>query len=308
VERNLDPMRISGFTFVRNAISMGYPLHESLQSILPLIDELVVVVARVQGEADDGTQGVAMSLADARVRVIEASWDPARREGAYADLTNLALDACSGDWCLYLQADEVIHEDDHPSILARCEALLADERVEGMIFDYLHFFGDFRHVQRGQGWYPAEIRIVRNGRGIRSVRDAQSFRHGDGRKLAVARARARIFHYGWARHPNVMQRKSREFWSHRVGPEEVGLRCGDSEMFDYGPLGRLPVWEGRHPAVMADRVAAMDWAGLLRETDEPGVRRALHKDERPLYRFLTGVSRVTGIDLNHKNWGRVLDV
>jgi hypothetical protein len=163
-------------------------------------------------------------------------------------------------------------------------------------------------VQRGQGWYQREIRLVRNGLGIRSVRDAQSFRHPDGRRLTVARSGARVFHYGWARHPETMQRKTREFWSHRVGADEVAALRGDGDAFDYGPLGRLPRWRGSHPRIMSDHVAAMDWAHLLREADPPGTERRRHRDERWPYRLLTGLSRLTGIDFNHKNHGRVLDV
>jgi hypothetical protein len=299
-------VRISGFSFVRNAVSLGYPVREALTSILPVVDELVVAVAAA--EPDDGTRALVASLDDPRVRILDAVWDDARGELAYSDLTNLALDACTGDWCFYVQADEVVHEDDHSVIVDRCRSLLRDTRVEGLIFDYLHFFGDFGHVQRGQGWYPTEIRMVRNGVGIRSVRDAQSFRHGGGRRLTVARGGARIFHYGWARHPAVMQRKTREFWSHRVDEAEVREHVGDAAEFDYGPLGRLPRWSGRHPEVMAERIAAMDWAHLLREEDRPGTVRRPHRDERLLYRILSGMTRLTGVDLNHRNHGRVLDV
>lgn len=301
-------MQISGFTFARNAVSLGYPIEESLRSVLPLVDELIVVVARAEGETDDGTRARVSSLGDPRVRVVDSTWEVGRGALAYSDLTNLALAACGGDWCLYAQADEVIHEDDLDGIRRRCSALLKDQRVEGLLFDYLHFFGDYAHVQRGQGWYPREIRVVRNGVGVRSVGDAQSFRLGDGRRLTVARSGARIFHYGWARHPALMQKKTREFWTHRLGADAARIRAGDRDLLDYGPLGRLPRWVGAHPAVMAERVARMDWAGLLRETDVPGTTRELHKDERVLYRFLTAVSRLTGLDLNHKSYGRVLRV
>jgi hypothetical protein len=301
-------VQISGFTFVRNASALGYPVGESIRSILPVVDELVVVVATTDGESDDGTRASVSSLDDSRVRIIDAGWDTTRGEHAYSDLTNLALEACSGDWCLYLQADEVVHEDDLESIRRRCSQLLGDHRVEGLIFDYLHFFGDYAHVVRGQGWYPREIRVVRNHLGVRSVGDAQSFRRPDGKRLTVAHSGARIFHYGWARHPALMQRKWREFWAHRLGAEAARIRAGEADLFDYGPLGRLARWTGSHPAVMAERIASMDWAGLLREADVPGTVRTPHKDERSLYRFLTALSRLSGIDLNHKNYGRVLRV
>ena len=249
-------LRISGFSFVSNAVTLDYPVRESLASLLPVVDELVVVVA--QGESDDGTRAAVESLGDSRLRIIDAEWDLTRGALAYSDLTNLALEACTGDWCLYLQADEVLHEDDLPGLRARCEALHLDRRVQGMLFEYLHFFGDYGHVQRGQGWYPREVRLVRNRAEIRSVRDAQSFRLVSGRRLTVAHSGARVFHYGWARHPEVMQMKTRTFWSHRVTPDEVDAMCGPHENFDYGPMRRLSSWSGSHPSSMRERIAAMD--------------------------------------------------
>lgn len=300
-------MRISGFSFARNAVKLDYPLEEALRSILPVVDELVVAVA--PGDPDDTTRELVASLDDPRVRIIDAVWDDTRRQEIYADLTNVALDACTGDWCLYIQADEALHEEDLPILRARCEELLDDRRVEGLLFDYLHFFGDYRHVQDGHGWYQREIRLIRNGIGVRSVRDAQSFRYPDQRRLTVATVGARVFHYGWVRHPRFMQAKVKEFWSHRRSREEVEAEYGGTETFDYGPLGRLPLFRGTHPAVMGARIEAMDWAGALREADPPGMARTQrHKDERLKYRLLTGVKRLTGVDLNHRNHGRVLRV
>lgn len=300
-------MRISGFSFARNAVKLDYPLEEALRSILPVVDELVVAVA--PGDPDDDTRGLVESLDDPRVVIVDAAWDDARRERVYADLTNVALARCTGDWCFYIQADEAVHEDDLPVIRARCEELLHDRRVEGLLFDYLHFFGDYDHLQTGHGWYQREIRIIRGGIGVESVRDAQSFRYPDQTRIDVAEAGARIFHYGWARHPRFMQAKVREFWSHRRSMEEVEAEFGGVETFDYGPLGRLERFPGTHPAVMADRIAAMDWADALRETDPPGLDRTQrHKDERLKYRALTAFRRLTGIDLNHTNHGKVLKV
>jgi glycosyltransferase involved in cell wall biosynthesis len=301
-------VRISGFSFARNAVKLDYPLEEALRSVHPVVDELVVDVA--PGAPDDGTRDLVESLADPRIQVLDVDWDESRRERAYADLTNAALERCSGDWCVYIQADEVLHEDDQAPLRARCEELLGDTRVKGLLFDYLHFFGDYRHLQTGHGWYQREIRVIRVGSGVRSVRDAQSFRYPDERRITVARAGARIFHYGWVRHPRFMQAKVRAFWSHRWDPADVAAEFGtEQEAFDYGPLDRLTRYGGTHPGVMAGRIAAMDWADSLRGEDPPGLRRRRrHKDERLRYRLLTAFTRTTGIDLNHTNHGRVLDV
>ncbi len=299
-------VRISGFSFARNAVELDYPLREAILSTLPIVDEMIVAIA--PGNPGDDTRGLVESIADPRIRILDAEWDESRRHLAYSDLTNVALDACTGDWCLYVQADEVLHEDDAETIRGRCEELNDDRRVEGLLFDYLHFFGDYRHVQRGQGWYAREIRIVRNGIGVRSVRDAQSFRRNGQGRLTVAKARARMFHYGWVRHPSRMRAKVEAFWSHRGLPAALP-GAGEPIPYDYGPLGRLARWGGTHPRVMAERVSRMDWSDTLRESDPPGVvRSVVHKDERLLYRALTALSRFSGVDLNHKNHRRVLDV
>ena len=267
------------------------------------------MIAVAPGDPDDDTRGLVEAIGDPRVRVVEAPWDDSRRHLAYSDATNAALDACTGDWCLYVQADEVLHEDDHRTLKGRCAELLEDRRVEGLLFDYLHFFGDYAHVQRGQGWYAREIRVIRNGIGIRSVRDAQSFRRPPQRRITVAPAHARVFHYGWVRHPRRMQAKVEAFWAHRLGAAQAAAEHGAVVELDYGPLGRLERFEGSHPRVMAERIARMDWSDRLREHDpaDAGPRRR-HRDERPLYRLLTAASRLTGLDLNHTNHGRVLDV
>jgi hypothetical protein len=271
------------------------------------VDEVVVAVA--PGDPDDDTRGLVESIDDGRIRTVDAVWDETRRHLAYADMTNAALDACTGDWCLYVQADEVLHEDDHEIVKGRCAELVGDPRVDGMLFDYLHFFGDYGHVQRGQGWYAREVRIVRNGVGIRSVRDAQSFRRPPQRRITVAPARARVFHYGWVRHPQLMQAKVEAFWAHRLGADRAAAAHGGCPAFDYGPLGRLRRWDGEHPRVMQDRIARMDWGEMLRESDPPGLgARPRHRDERLLYRVLTRASGLSGIDFNHTNHGRVLDV
>ena len=44
-------MKVSGFTFIRNAIKYDYPIVEAIKSILPICDEVIVAV----GKSDDAT-------------------------------------------------------------------------------------------------------------------------------------------------------------------------------------------------------------------------------------------------------------
>ena len=294
-------VRISGFSFARNAVRYDYPLAEALRSVLPVVDELVVAVA--PGDPGDDTRGLVESLDDPRVVIVDAVWDDARRERIYADLTNVSLVRCTGHWCLYIQADEVIHEDDHDKIRAALERADADPRVEGLLFDYLHFWGDYDHVHDSHAWYDREIRLIRNLPEIHSWRDAQSFRYWTAdfamtpeayqsdtghRKLRVRHSGARMFHYGYVRPPTMMSAKGRAAHISYHGPEQ-GLahaeRLGDC--FDYGPLRRIPRFDGTHPAVMRPWIERFDWADWLRLDGPP----AGHKHERWRYRALSWVER-----------------
>src|SRR5687767_10759543 len=202
---------ISGFTMARNATLLHYPIRESIASALPIVDEFVVALGA--GDEGDRTREEIDSLGSDKIKIIDTVWDidAFPRGMEHAHQTDIAKNACRGEWLLYLQADEVLHEDDHPAIVARCAELRDDPEVEGLLFDYLHFWGDYDHHHRSHGWYKHEIRIVRNDPEIHSWESAQSFRRipdFDGRnyrvregtrKLNVAAVDARIFHYGWVR-------------------------------------------------------------------------------------------------------------
>jgi len=249
-------MKISGFTFIRNGIDLGYPVEESIRSILPLCDELIVAA----GDSTDGTTELLESIDPTKIRLIHTKWDPALfvRGAIFAQQTDIALQACQGDWAFYIQADEVVHERDLPTIRARMETYIGDARVEGLLFDYLHFFGDYGQVQTSHNWYAREVRIVRNRIGVRSWHDAQGFRIDD-RKLRVAPSGATIYHYGWVRPPRRLNRKTRAFHIAFVGEEAAAAPVADEETFAWGQLHGLRPFTGSHPAVMRNRIRAQDW-------------------------------------------------
>src|SRR5438034_5239446 len=108
-------MKISGFTFIRNAIKYDFPIVEAITSSLPIVDEFIVNV----GRCEDGTLELIRSIGDAKIRIVESVWDETlRKDGLiYSQQTNIALAQCTGDWAFYLQADEIIHESDLPRIV-----------------------------------------------------------------------------------------------------------------------------------------------------------------------------------------------
>ncbi|MGA1374149.1 MAG: glycosyltransferase family 2 protein [Flavobacteriales bacterium] len=271
-------MFVSGFTFIRNAVRYDYPILEAIRSILPLCDEVVVAV----GRSEDGTRELIEGLGDPRIRIIDTEWDDSLREGGrvLAVETNKALAAVApqSDWCVYIQGDEVLHENGLPAV--REAMRTADDRVDGLLFAYTHFYGSYDYVGASAGWYRHEIRAIRPGRGIFSYRDAQGFRKAPDRPLDVVRVGATVHHYGWVKEPAAMQRKQESF--HRMWHDDawVAQHVVPAEAFDYGrELRHLARFTGTHPAVMAERIARRNWTF---ETDISVDRRTL-KDRVKLF-------------------------
>jgi len=197
-------MKISGFTFVKDAVLYDFPVIESIKSMLPLCDEVYVNV----GVSRDNTLELVKSIESDKIKIIENQWDEKfrARSRILAQQTNISLYKCSGDWCLYLQADEVLHEKDYEGILKCMRENLERPEIEGLLFNYRHLYGDYKHYVSSYHWYRREIRIIRNHLGISSWKDAQGFRV-DGKKLKVAECPAFIYHYGWVRDPYKMGNK-----------------------------------------------------------------------------------------------------
>ena len=245
-------MKISGFSFVRNGIKLGYPVTESIRSILPICDEFVVSI----GQSEDDTLEQIKSINDPKIKIIETKWDDKMfvRGAINAYQTNIALKECNGSWCFYVQADEVVHEKYLPIIKENCEKYLNINEVEGLLFDYKHFWGSFNKYHKTRNWYRAEVRIVRNHIGVESFQSAQGFRL-DNRKLNVAKADAEIFHYGWVRPPKTMTKKKIALdtlhhdknWVKEHNPEP-------EKEFDYGSLKNCATYFDSHPEVMKEFV------------------------------------------------------
>ncbi|MBN2359266.1 MAG: glycosyltransferase family 2 protein [Deltaproteobacteria bacterium] len=259
-------MRTSGFTFVRDGVRLGYPFEAALRSLLPLCDELVVNV----GVSSDETLDRVRALDDGRLVIFESRWDESLRQGGriLAQQTDLALARCRGDWCIYLQADEVLHEDDAAAI--RAAMAVADRRpdVDGLLFRYLHFYGSFHTVGISRRWYRHEVRAFKNGRGVSSWRDAQGFRRVEAaaadrpRKLRVVDSGARVFHYGWVRPPTKMLEKTRRFERLYRGDAEVERALTDhvdGAAYRYEVDEKVRPFAGTHPAAMAPWIASADW-------------------------------------------------
>jgi glycosyltransferase involved in cell wall biosynthesis len=248
-------MKVSGFTFVRNGVKLDYPFIESIRSLLPLVDELIVNVP----ESEDDTLARVRAIGDRKLSVFESDWDETLREGGriLSLQTNRALERCSGDLAFYLQADEVLHEGDYPAVRAAMRLYAGRPDIDGLTFRFVHFEGGFNSVNPFR--YRKQVRIVRRDGSVRSAGDACGFERTDGRKLRTRDIRARVFHYGWARPPERMLEKNRELERFYHQDDYIERKYGGKRRHDYGDLAVCLPFRGSHPKVMSGRIAAAGW-------------------------------------------------
>jgi glycosyltransferase involved in cell wall biosynthesis len=251
-------MQVSGFTFIRNAIKFDYPVVEAIRSVLPLCDEFVVAV----GNSGDGTRELIESIGDSRIRIIDTIWDDNLREGGrvLAIETDKAFDAISPEstWAFYIQADEALHEKYLVPVKNSMKRHAQDQQVEGLLFDYLHFYGSYDYVGDSRAWYRKEVRVIRNDKTIRSYLDAQGFRK-HGRKLTVLPANAAIYHYGWVKPPAQQQAKQENFHRYWHNDQWIEKEVPKTAGFDYSQIDSLAHFVDSHPAIMQERIARMNW-------------------------------------------------
>lgn len=249
-------MKVSGFTLVRNGIKYFYPFREAIESILPLCDELIVNV----GNSDDNTYEVVKSIKSDKIKIIRRIWDMTLRKGGWllSVETNAALEKCTGDWCFYIQADEVLHEKYIPTVQDAMETHLLNKRIEGLRFRYKHFYGSYDYYQDNyRNWYIKEVRVIKNRRDIVSWGDAMNFRHRNKLPVKAVDIDAEIYHYGWVRPPQTLMMKRVDF--HKLYHTDKEVKEFSETTTNYDDLGNLKHFRYTHPAAMKDRVEMCNW-------------------------------------------------
>ena len=254
-------MRVSGFTFCRNIVKLNYPIVESITSILPIVDEYIVNV----GDSTDGTLDLVKSIGTDKIKIIESIWDDRMRQGGrvLAQQANIALAHCTGDWAFYLQADEVMHEDDLPRLVKLMADRLHRSEVLGLMFRYLHFWYD--HYSINPWAYRREVRIVRNNGAVTVVGDGCGFsKKSCGTYLSKKRlgkdviwTGAKIYHYGWVNRPEAILQKARireRLWRGDAPMEEQEERARSKADLYGHDYATMKEFTGSHPKVMEERV------------------------------------------------------
>ena len=289
-------MKITGFCFIKNAITYDYPVTEAIRSILPVCTDFVVAV----GKSTDETLSLIQTISPDKIRIIETIWDETQREGGKVlaletDKAYQAIDKDS-DWCFYIQGDEVVHEKYLPIIKEAMIRYKDRKDVDGLLFHYLHFYGSYDYIATASNFYKREIRVIRRSSSIFSYRDAQGFRKGNNEKLNVVVIDAFIYHYGWVKQPKAMQAKQENFQKYWHDDNWVEKNVAKADEFDYSGINSLKKFEGTHPEVMEKRIKHINW----KFDYDMSYNNYSLKD-----RFKNLLYYLCKIDLNYRNYKKI---
>ena len=276
-------LKVSGFTIVRNAVLLDFPVEASIRSILPICDEVVVNV----GKSEDQTLDLVRSIDDPKIRILQTEWDMTIKNKVLGDETLRAMRACRHRWGVYIQADEVLHETGADALARAIRQHDADPRVEGLLVKYRHFYGDLDTVGTHRRWYRREVRAIRldPALDIRPYQGAQGFRVGpEHRKIRARLTEAEMFHYGWARPARALRSKievSRVLYPWVKQPDAA------QPLLPWTP-GLLP-FTGSHPA------AARDWVAARRHDPDRVIERRRFRWRFLRYYISSAIERLTGV-------------
>jgi len=291
-------MKVSLFTFLRNGVKLGYPFLESIRSALPIADEYIIALGPSDSDEELSTLAALESLNEPKIRILKVQWNEQMKTAGfvYGQQKMLAQSQCSGDWAFYLEADEVLHENDLAAIWTSMQRHLDNPDIEALVFDYNHFFGSPQYTAISPGWYRRAPRIIRNT--IRTIACDGLFWNVviNNKKMRwpkAALAHATIYHYGHVRSLDAMNRKQiavERYWS--KSPAQL-------DRYRLDPKA-LKLFSGSHPIVMRD------WLSSKADKNfAPDINHVLSgRDKRHRIAMIT--ERIFSVDLSRKHFKLVV--
>lgn len=259
--KSLNSVKIYGFGIIKNGVKFDFPFRESVLSFKSLVEKVFYVL----GDSADDTN---LEFQKFDFCVTENSiWDTTVTNGiVISQETNKALTLlkksvdCKSAWGIYLQADEVLHQEDYALIRNDLEKAEL-EGFDAISFRYLHFWKTHHEIAITKGWYPREIRAIKLDSEIVSWGDGQSFKNCK----KILNSEARIYHYGHVREANAYSQKMQfqtsfhfqgiRYYRKRFKAQWVHLKEKSINYF------------GTHPLVMKDRIISMKGTWELPEED-----------------------------------------
>jgi tetratricopeptide (TPR) repeat protein len=183
-------MRVSLVMIVKDEEEM---LPRSLEAIRDVVDEMIIV--------DTGSTDRTVEIAESfGAKVLHHEWT-----GDFAEARNVSLDAATGDWFIYLDADEVLVRED----AARLRELAGHVWREAFFLTEINFTGD---LDDGMAVHHNALRMYRNRPEYRfegRIHEQLAHRLPAGVPERVEQPSVRIEHYGYLGAVRDAKEKSR---------------------------------------------------------------------------------------------------
>ncbi len=278
---------VCGFSFGKNLTKLNYPVEAAVGSVLPVCQRFVFAVGRSDDDTRQRIERIDTSTMNGgkggTLDILDTDWPAVQVDGTVlaieANKALAAAEVTGCTWGFYIQADEVIHEDDLQATTDAMQRHAQDAKVKALLFRYLHFVLDYETTDPWM--YHKAARIMRLDRSLTIFGDAcgpgllhptpADLRINDGyldkRHLGThvqwARSNAgqdaRVFHYGWVKTRQELNTKFDmvdQLWWGTLSAEEKERRKTNKfgRFIDRYPY--LKKYHAPHPALMHTRIAA----------------------------------------------------
>lgn len=254
-----------GFSFLKDGERYDYPYKEMLTCMSSLVEKCYLAL----GKNDDGTSEQVKNFS--KVEVIPTVWDMSKiGDGGliFSEQTNIALSKLreehqseNGAWAIYLQSDEIIHENDFDKLRSDIETANA-QGCDAIRFRYFHFWMDHYTIATNKRWYPCEIRAIKVDSDVVNHGDAQGF---SGFKK-VYESDVHIYHYGHVRDQQKREEKQKDLIS-KIRPKEKFAKYLNRENKAFSKTTTLPI-RVHHSKVMKERIEKMGQSQTPKEMKE----------------------------------------
>lgn len=250
---------ISTYVTTWNALFWQSTLEQTVRQSLLFSDEVVICNS---SNSTDGTQNLLDELKSEYpniIRLYPYKEPEIINQDTLADRRTFALKKCSGDYCILMDDDEMIHENcaNYVKMIPRmCPEAIAFR------FNIVHFYRSFDRYQIGGNWYPRKIYMIKNRKGIKHGRigtDPDNHILSSGEPVdslsipLIDNTSVTVYHYGWAnRNDAILLMKKyfqeiqwwgKDYWkSHEFPFHEFPFKFDDPN--------RLPRFNGSHPKYM----------------------------------------------------------
>lgn len=232
---------LTGLTLIKDGDRLGYPWQLCIKNMAKVCDTIEVAVGNSSDDTVEQALRLTQEIRSPEIMLHLREWNM-QNTGDGSELAkqaNEALAHATGEWILYLQADEFIHEEDHQKLRDLIEA--QPENVDQIELYRTYFWGDLQ--TRAPQFEIYLGRVFRNGR--YSV-------GGDGMHIvpnrnsgSIVRSEIPIYHYSRIGDESIVTTRIRNLDQLFLDTETIN----QFENFTYAELSEeeLVSYTGTHP-------------------------------------------------------------